>query len=154
MITLTLIRFVIGLGNSYLLLNQSEAKCKPISTWLHAFSRALGKLLLFTSHSPLVIFSFVLIVCCHYRVFFCFVSQRSIEMCSVVAVPVLASLGDLYLCLEICLWQFLLINNSRVIALIKFSDLASCFGPLFHACVSNDLLHRFSNFFVEVYKFV
>ena len=133
MITLTLIRFVIGLGNSYLLLNQSEAKCKPISTWLHAFSRALGKLLLFTSHSPLVIFSFVLIVCCHYRFFSLFRNTQS-KLCSVVVVPVLVSLGDLYLCLEICLWQFLLINNSRVIALIKFPDLASCFGPLFHAC--------------------
>ena len=101
MITLTLIRFEIGLGNSYLPLNQSEAKYKPISTWLHAFSRALSKLLLFTSHSPLVMFSFVLIVCCHYRFFF--VPQHSIEMCSVVVVPVLVSLGDLYLCLVICL---------------------------------------------------
>lgn len=92
MITLTLIRFVIGLGNSYLPLYQSEAKCKPISTWLHAFSRALGKLLLIS-----------LCADCLLSLPCFFVSQRSIEMCFVVVVPVLVSLGDLYLCLEICL---------------------------------------------------
>ena len=103
MITLTLIRFVIGLGNSYLPLNQSEAKCKPISTWLHAFSRALSKLLHLSFEFSFTPYGIFLCADCSLSSPFFFVLQHSIEMCSVVVVPVLVSLGDLYLCLEICL---------------------------------------------------
>ena len=40
--SLALLRFVIGPENSRHSLNQSAAKLKPTTTWLPAFSRALG----------------------------------------------------------------------------------------------------------------
>ena len=42
--SLALLRFVIGPENSRHSLNQSAAKLKPTTTWLPAFSRALGNL--------------------------------------------------------------------------------------------------------------
>ena len=58
-----LLRSVIGLENSRHPLNQSDAKLKPIATWSPAFSRAWGRLPVFTlsSHRLLLIFIFVLI---------------------------------------------------------------------------------------------
>ena len=67
-IGLALLRSVIGLENSRHPLSQSDAKLKPIPTWLLAFSRACGGLHVFT-FSPdwfLVTFTFVLIGHCVY----------------------------------------------------------------------------------------
>ena len=63
-----LLRFVISLENCHHALNQSDAKLKPIATWSLAFSRASGRLRVFTlsSHWFLVTFTFVLICCCDY----------------------------------------------------------------------------------------
>ena len=65
---LALLRLVIGPENSCYSLNQSDAKRKPIMTWLPAFSRAQGSLVVFAlnSHWLLTIISFLLIGCCHY----------------------------------------------------------------------------------------
>ena len=58
-----LLRSVIGLENSRHPLNQSDAKVKPTVTWLLTFSRASGRLPVFTlsSHWLPLKFSFVLI---------------------------------------------------------------------------------------------
>ena len=63
-----LLRSVIGLENSRHPLNQSNTKLKPFATWSLAFSRASGRLHVFTlsSHWLLVIFTFVLIGRCDY----------------------------------------------------------------------------------------
>ena len=47
----TLLCFVIGRENSCYFSNQSDAKVKPITTWLLAFSRALRSLVAFTFSS-------------------------------------------------------------------------------------------------------
>ena len=62
------LRSVIGSKNSRHSLSQSDAKPKPITTWSIAFSRASGRLHVFTlsSHWFLLIFIFVLIGCCDY----------------------------------------------------------------------------------------
>ena len=59
---------VISQENSCHFLNKSDAKLKPIVTWSLAFSRASGRLHVFTFSSdwPLVIFTFVLIGRCDY----------------------------------------------------------------------------------------
>ena len=51
-------RYAIGSKNSRHLLNQSDSILKPITTWLHAFSRALGCLRVFTSSSRWLIIIF------------------------------------------------------------------------------------------------
>ena len=58
-----LLRSVIGLENLRHPLNQSDAKVKPITTWSLAFSRARGRLPVFTlsSHWLPLKFYFVLI---------------------------------------------------------------------------------------------
>ena len=63
-----LLRSVIGLKNSRHPLNQSDAKVKPIATWLLTFSRASGRLHVLTvsSHWLLVMLTVVLIGCCDY----------------------------------------------------------------------------------------
>ena len=59
---------VIGPENSRHSLNQSDAKLKPTTTWSPAFSRALGRVVVFTlsSHWLLKVFSSLLIGCCNY----------------------------------------------------------------------------------------
>ena len=54
--------------NSRHSLNQSDAKLKPTTTWSPAFSRALGRVVVFTlsSHWLLKVFSSLLIGCCNY----------------------------------------------------------------------------------------
>ena len=60
---------MIGLKNSRHLLNQSDAKPKPIATWSHAFSRAWRRLRVFALSSHrfivLLLFSFVVIGHCN-----------------------------------------------------------------------------------------
>ena len=51
-------RYVIGSENSRHLLNQSDSILKLITTWLHAFSRALGCLRVFASSSRWLIIIF------------------------------------------------------------------------------------------------
>ena len=62
-----LLRSVIGLKNARHLLNQSDAKLKPIATWSLAFSRAWGRLHVFTltSHWLLVMSTLLLIGRCN-----------------------------------------------------------------------------------------
>ena len=50
--------YVIGSENSRHLLNQSDSILKPITTWLHAFSRALGCLRVFALSSRWLIIIF------------------------------------------------------------------------------------------------
>ena len=62
---------LIGPEISRHLLNQSDAKLKPIVTWSFAFSRACGSLRVFTlsSHWFLAIFIFALIGLCDFSGF-------------------------------------------------------------------------------------
>ena len=62
-----LLRSLIGLKNSRHLLNQSDAKPKPIATWSHAFSRAWRRLRVFAASSQwfIVLFSSVVIGYCN-----------------------------------------------------------------------------------------
>ena len=65
---IALLCYVIRLENSRHPRSQSDAKLKAIATWSVAFSRAWGRLHVFTlsSHWLLVIFTFVLIGRCDY----------------------------------------------------------------------------------------
>ena len=66
-IGIPLLRSVIGPENLCHSLDQSDAKLKPTTAWLPAFSRALGDLVVFpsTSHGLLKVLSFLLMSRCN-----------------------------------------------------------------------------------------